>query len=428
MHADRKRLSASLKIFLLFFISFLLHSLFNILVNESPKVVIDEGLYTNIARSLAWRGELAFRGQPVNYPYLLYPFLLVPLYWLNRSVGGDIYRIIQVFNTLLITSSVFPAYCFARDFTRDVKKSFTSAFIVAIMPDMLMGGYEMTESLLWPLSLWMVFFCYRFFSSGKLQYGLFTALLTGLMFATKPGAVAAGAVMLLAHCILSVKTDKKKIKASLLSCATLLLIVGMVYGIFLLFFGQQESLLGLYTKQTEEWKAADILVALEAFFLLLFLFVFACGGLYGIFPLTHFSDYEGNKRPFILSFLFGIVAVIIGTSVFVVPYKWIGKLGYLPLHLRYCSMFVPFMYIFSVDLEPNPKYAKRLIIGLSVFIAMSLFPGARAGFVDGKTGMIDSITIAAFQNTLTLNGDITGWILTILVILCTAFFIYQLSG
>ena len=95
-------------IIILFFGTFIVHTVLNILVNESPKVIIDEALYTNIARSLAYDGTLAFRGQPVNYPYLLYPFLLVPVYWLNRLIGGDIYRMIQVYNTLLISSSVFP--------------------------------------------------------------------------------------------------------------------------------------------------------------------------------------------------------------------------------------------------------------------------------------------------------------------------------
>ena len=57
---------------LLFGAAFLIHVVLNMTVNKAPKVVIDEGLYTNIARSLAWDGELAFRGQPINYPYLLY--------------------------------------------------------------------------------------------------------------------------------------------------------------------------------------------------------------------------------------------------------------------------------------------------------------------------------------------------------------------
>ena len=164
------------QIVLLFLISFLTHTLLNICTKENVTVVIDEGLYTNIARSLAWDGTLAFRGQPIDYPYLLYPFLLVPFYWANRLLGGDVYRIIQIFNTFLITSSVFPIYFFASDFTKNHKKSLAAAVIVALMPDMIMGGYEMTECLIWPLALWMIFFCYRFFTFNQLKYGLLTML------------------------------------------------------------------------------------------------------------------------------------------------------------------------------------------------------------------------------------------------------------
>ena len=179
----------------LFAASFILHTVLNILVKENVIVTIDEALYTNIARSLAWEGKVAFRGQPVSYPYLLYPLLLVPVYRLNALLGGDIYRVIQVLNTLLITSSVFPVFCFARDFSKNDRKALLAALVVSLMPDMVMGGYEMTECLIWPLSLWMVFFCYRFYCSGRLTYGLWTAVFTGLLFATKPGAVAAGAAV-----------------------------------------------------------------------------------------------------------------------------------------------------------------------------------------------------------------------------------------
>ena len=37
-------------ILLLYLVSFLVHCVLNILVNEGPTVIIDEGLYPNIAR------------------------------------------------------------------------------------------------------------------------------------------------------------------------------------------------------------------------------------------------------------------------------------------------------------------------------------------------------------------------------------------
>ena len=118
-------------ILFLYLISFLVHCVLNIVVNEGPTVIIDEGLYPNIARSLAWDGEVAFRSQPVNYPYILYPILLVPIFRLNHLLGGDIYRYVQFFNTVLVTSSVIPIWLFALDFTQNKRKAFFSALLVS---------------------------------------------------------------------------------------------------------------------------------------------------------------------------------------------------------------------------------------------------------------------------------------------------------
>ena len=412
---------------MLFGAAFLVHVFLNMAVNEAPKVVIDEGLYTNIARSLAWDGELAFRGQPINYPYLLYSFLLVPVYWLNRFLGGDVFRYVQVFNTLLVTSSVIPAYLFARDFTKNPRNAFVTAVIVSLMPDMLMGGYTMTECLIWPLALWMVYFCYRSYTGQNLRDGLLTALFAGLMFACKPGAIAMGAVLLTVQLILSL-VRKQNVLRAVLSLLTLALIVAAVYGVFLLLYDGRDSILGLYKKQTAEWKAEDLWVAVEAFFLTVFLFVFACGGIFALFPYTHLKEYDREKRVFMLAAGAGILAAILGTAVFVVPYKWTGQLGSLPLHLRYCAMYIPLMYVFTVDTVSRSGKSRAYIAALIAFLILSIFPGARAGFVPGKTNTIDSIALSAFATTRNLNGAITGWIATIFTaVFLLGFLVYALD-
>lgn len=425
--AASKKQNTFISILMLFGIAFIIHLFLNIIVDEAPKVVIDEGVYTNIARSLAWDGELAFRAQPINYPYLLYSFLLVPIYWLNRLCGGDVYRYIQVFNTLLAVSSVIPTFLFARDFTKDETKASAAAVLVTLMPDMLMGGYEMTECLIWPLSLWMVFCCYRYYTKHRLLDGLLTALFTGLMFACKPGAIAMGAALLVFNFILSV-VRKQNVLHALLPILTLALAVGAVYGIFLLLFDGTDSLLGLYEKQTSEWTSKDLWVAIEAFFLTIFLFIFACGGLFGLFPYTHLNEYDRNKRSFVIAAGIGVLAVIAGTAVFVVPYKWTGELGHLPLHLRYCAMYIPLMYVFTVDLDSCSKKSKLFIAALIAFIVLSVFPGARAGFVPGKTNTIDSLVLNAFAKSRNLNSVTTGWIVTALVIVFSiVFLIYAIA-
>lgn len=80
------------KLWLLFLLAAAVRAFLAVITRDGPVVVIDEGLYTNIARSLAFEGKVLFRGQPVNYPYLVYPLLLTPLYRLNALLGGPVYR------------------------------------------------------------------------------------------------------------------------------------------------------------------------------------------------------------------------------------------------------------------------------------------------------------------------------------------------
>lgn len=416
-----------LYVLFLWTVSFLLHSGLNFMMINGPKVTIDEGLYTNIARSLAWDGELAFRGQPINYPYLFYSILLVPVYWINYLLKGDIYRYVQVFNTVLITSSSVPAFLFARDFIKDEKKAYLAAALVALMPDMVMGGYEMTECLLWPLALWLFFFGYRFFTRNRYFDGCMTALMTGLMFFSKPGAIVMGTVLLLACLIRSLRKKERSIKPAIVSLAVVLMLITAIYGLYLALFRNPSSLIGLYSKQTSEWTNKDILVAAEATVLLCFLFAFACGGLFCVLPLVHLNQFSEDQKGFIKASTVGVIAVIIGVAVFVVPYKWNGSLGKLPLHMRYCSMFIPTYYIYAMAIDVlHKKMNRSLLPALAVFIALSLFPGARAGFVYGESGSVDSFALSAFTTTSRLNGTAMGWCITLLLIVFILYFMLNI--
>ncbi|MBR0353348.1 MAG: glycosyltransferase family 39 protein [Oscillospiraceae bacterium] len=415
---------------LIFAISFIVHSILNILLIKAPTVTIDEGLYTNIARSLAWEGRPAFRGQPVNYPYLLYPFLLVPLFLMNAVLGGDIFRYIQVFNTLLICTTVFPAYLFAKDFTNNEKRAVISALLVAVLPDLVMGGFQMTEALIWPLSFWMVFFSYRYYTEHDLKYGVMTALFCGLLFYTKPGALSAGTALLTLQIFFSSRRDKKAFLQAFVPLAVLLLMIGAVYGIYCGLFRAESSFLGLYDKQTSEWVAKDALVAGEASLLMLFLFVFACIGVFAILPFVYLKEYDKEKRQFIIALSCGVLVAIIGTAVFVVPYKWDGSLGQLPIHMRYWAMYIPAFFVFSSGLDLSSRTigkGKRIKTAMIVFAVLAVFPGARAGFVKGETRSIDSMILSAFINTRRLNATISGWIVTIIILVFTVCFIIEIS-
>lgn len=398
---------------LLFTASFAVHALLHLLLFRVPTVMIDEALYTNLARSLAWEGNVAFRGQPVDYYYLMYPLVLVPVYWLHDALGGNLYQYVQIFNTLLITSSVIPAYLFAESFIGEKKKAGWTALLVSLMPDMIMGGYEMAESLIWPLTLWLLYFAWKLYANGRLRDGLASAVISGLLFFTKPGAVAIGAALIGCFVVLSFTSRKQYRKSALVSLLVLLGMVGAVYGVKA-WLVPDTSLMGLYSKQTSQWRGSDWWVALEAIPATCFLFLFACGGCFGLVPVFCRKRYAKEKQGFIMATALGVLISVIGTAFFVVPYQWTGAVGQIPLHLRYCAMLIPAFWVFSLGMdEPFRREEKGLKTALIIFAVLAVFPGVRLGFVPGETTTIDSMTLSAFVHTKVLNAGVTGWLLSL---------------
>ena len=416
-----------LKMMYLFIAAFILRFFLNAALKNNITISIDEGLFTNLARSLARDGQAAYRSQPVNDPYLLYPLVLVPLYRIHRFIGGDIYRWIQIFNTMLITSSLFPAALFSYKFSGSRRKAAAAALITVLMPDMLMGGFAMAESLIWPLSLWLVYFCFRFFECGKLRFGCLAAVISGALFFIKPGAVIMGAVMLFLYLISALRQSRHDLLSALLPLILLLLCLAAGFCLVRRFLPEGFSLPGLYEKQISGWTARTIFVVPAAFLWSVYLFIFACGGICGLIPWAALEGCSGKKRLFITSFIAGVLVSLLGTAVFVVPYQWDAYSGSFPLHMRYTAMYVPVMYVISQDRDSlTDRDIRRLSAALIAFAVLAVFPGVRAGFVSGFTTEIDSMSLSAFFTGAFADGSRTGWILTAFTVLFTLFLICRL--
>ena len=123
-------------------------------LSAGPTVYIDEGLYINIARSLASEGRVLYRAQPISYLYLLYPFTLLPVFWLPASV--NIYRAIQLWNAILMSSSVFPAYLIGKKLRLSKPQAYAVSAITLLMPEMCLSTQLIAESLIYPMMLWLV--------------------------------------------------------------------------------------------------------------------------------------------------------------------------------------------------------------------------------------------------------------------------------
>jgi hypothetical protein len=134
----------------LFLSSVLLRSVIGAHVH-GPFVFMDELGYEQMARSFAHTGHFALLGQRGLAYSPLYPIVLSPIYALTASTQTA-YEWAKFENAVLISLSVFPVYAIARS-VLPRGRSLAVAGLSLLAPLMLYSGFEMSESLAYPLCL-----------------------------------------------------------------------------------------------------------------------------------------------------------------------------------------------------------------------------------------------------------------------------------
>jgi hypothetical protein len=112
---------------------------------------MDELGYERMAQSFAKTGHFAVFGKGGLAYSPLYPVVLSPIYALTSSMH-DAYEWAKVENSILLSLSVFPVYGIAR-FVLPRGRSLGVAALSLLAPLMLYSGFEMSESLAYPLCL-----------------------------------------------------------------------------------------------------------------------------------------------------------------------------------------------------------------------------------------------------------------------------------
>jgi hypothetical protein len=118
---------------------------------RGPFVFMDELGYERMAQSFAHTGHFALFGMSGLAYSPLYPIVLSPIYTLTSSMHSA-YEWAKVENAVLISLSVFPVYGIAR-FVLTRGRSIGVAALSLVAPLMLYSGFEMSESLAYPLCL-----------------------------------------------------------------------------------------------------------------------------------------------------------------------------------------------------------------------------------------------------------------------------------
>jgi hypothetical protein len=175
-----------------------------------PWIMVDEIVYSELAKSFASTGHFAVRDVPTTGYGVVYPILISPAYLLFRSIP-TVYTAIKVIDSLLMSLAAVPAYLLAR---RVVSK--WGALVVAVLtvavPSTFYAGTIMTENAFYPIFLFTVLALVRAleFPSALRVIAFLAALLVA--YETRAQAVALAAAGLTAPLVSAVLArDRRRI-------------------------------------------------------------------------------------------------------------------------------------------------------------------------------------------------------------------------
>ena len=348
-----------------------------------PTVSIDEFLYYSLGRSIATDGSLLYHGQAALYNYIVYPLVIAPIYGLFPQ-GTNYYQIIQLWNIMIMTSSVFPVYGICNELLQNRKKALWITALCMLMPQFILGEYIYSEAVIYPLFFTVMYCVFRYLGTPKTGYAVWTGILGAVLYYTKPGAVLPAAAALLFFAVRAVTGKSRKNGIQVLTGA--LGFVAVFFALKILAekgFGYQGSLFSLYDEQMTQ----ELSVNTEYFFrnagLYPYYFLLACGILPFIVSVFRYREYSREERQYYLFAILCVLVTMIGVA-------WLINRPERKdiLYLRYVEMYIPIFLVYSLipgreepvtDLQSGEKQSLPGILLIAYAIACTAIWGCSAG-------------------------------------------------
>jgi len=398
-----------------------------------PTVMIDEMLYYNIARSIANGTGVLYMGQPADYSSILYPLVISPVYALFPD-GANYFRLIQLWNILLMNLSIFPVCALAKAITGDEKAALCVGAVSLVLPDMFLGGLIMSESIIYPLFFAMMYCAYRHLEKGRIRDILLVGFLGGLIYFTKPGQVVPALVVIAFALIGAIrKRSGRQSLAALAGLGSLAATIAASYLLLSLISHQPLSLFGLYGNQINPSSDQSIGAFVKSVIISPFYFFLACGGGCFLVLLVNLFDYSPVQKQFLLISSVSVLLIMLGTA-------WVvNRIEYdhFAIHTRYVAAFVPIVLAFCLigvrrhvlaSIKDPSQESKRLIPVWSFvfYIAFcALVFGVKAGILSSKVySPIPNPGLSFLRDEIL--SEKASWLCAVLIILFSASFVYFL--
>jgi dolichyl-phosphate-mannose-protein mannosyltransferase len=154
----------------------------------APWIIIDEIVYSELAKSFAAHGHLLVRDVPTHDYGFVYPVLIAPAWRLFAAVP-DAYRAAKGINGVLMSLAAVPAYFLGRRVLSQ-SAALVVALLTVLVPSMLYTGTLMTENAFYPLFVVVALALVATLERPTIGRQLFLLALCGLAYATRAQAAA----------------------------------------------------------------------------------------------------------------------------------------------------------------------------------------------------------------------------------------------
>jgi hypothetical protein len=154
----------------------------------TPWIMVDELVYSELAKSLAANGHFLVRGVPSNGYGFVYPAVIAPAFGLFGSVPRA-YAVAKDINAVVMSLAAVPVYLLARRLVAPVP-ALVAAFLAVAIPSLLYTGMLMTENAFYPLFLTTVLVLVVTLERPSPLRQVVLLALCGLGFATRAQAIA----------------------------------------------------------------------------------------------------------------------------------------------------------------------------------------------------------------------------------------------
>ena len=188
----------------------------------APWIMVDELVYSELAKSFAAHGQFLIRGVPTSGYGFVYPILIAPAWRLFTSVPHA-YAAAKDINAVVVSLTAIPVYFLARRLVGPAP-SLVAAALSVLVPSLLYSGTLMTENAFYPLFAVVVLVLVLALERPTLRRQVLLLALIGLAYLTRAQAVALVPAVLVAPLLLGL--FERRVRAQLRAFLPTYAIVG----------------------------------------------------------------------------------------------------------------------------------------------------------------------------------------------------------